>query len=53
MKSLFALFFLSLLLMPDTSKAQHKLTKLWETDTLLRTPESVLFDGKGKRLFGL
>lgn len=51
MKSLFALFFFSLLLMPDTSKAQHKLTKLWETDTLLRTPESVLFDGKGKRLF--
>lgn len=51
MKSLF-FFFLSILLIPQTSKAQqHKLTKLWETDTLLRTPESVLFDAKGKRLF--
>lgn len=51
MKSLF-FFFLSFLLIPQTSKAQqHKLTKIWETDTLLRTPESVLYDAKGKRLF--
>lgn len=51
MKSLF-FFFLSILLIPQTSKAQqHKLTKIWETDTLLRTPESVLYDAKGKRLF--
>ncbi len=41
------LFFLS-----STNHAQtHQLTKLWETDTLLRTPESVLVDTKGKRLF--
>ncbi len=52
MKSLIVLFFLSLLLLPDTSQAQqHMLTKLWETDTIMRTPESVLFDGKAKRLF--
>jgi hypothetical protein len=52
MKSLFALFFLSFMLLQHTSMAQqHGLTKLWETDTIFRTPESVLFDGKGKRLF--
>jgi hypothetical protein len=27
-------------------QAQHKLVKLWETDTILKVPESVLFDGK-------
>jgi hypothetical protein len=27
-------------------QAQHKLTKLWETDTILKVPESVLYDGK-------
>lgn len=52
MKSQIVLFFLSLILLPDTSQAQqHMLTKLWETDTIMRTPESVLFDGKAKRLF--
>lgn len=40
------------MLLQHASKAQqHGLTKLWETDTVFRTPESVLFDGKGKRLF--
>lgn len=37
------------LLMPTRLFAQHKtmkLVKAWETDTTLRTPESVLFDGK-------
>ena len=29
----------------------HSLTKLWETDTLLRTPESVLYDAKEKILY--
>ncbi len=52
MKSLFNLFFLSFILLQHASMAQqHGLTKLWETDTIFRTPESVLFDGKGKRLF--
>ncbi len=29
----------------------HKLTRLWETDALLKTPESVRFDGKRKVLY--
>lgn len=31
--------------------AQHKLTKLWETDTLLKVPESVLYDDENKVLY--
>src|SRR6186713_2124862 len=30
--------------------AQHKLEKLWETDSVLKVPESVLFDGDNKVL---
>ena len=30
---------------------QHQLTKIWETDTLLKTPESALFYKKGGFLF--
>jgi sugar lactone lactonase YvrE len=33
------------------SFAQHKVTKLWETDTLLKVPESVLFDAENKVLY--
>lgn len=34
------------------TKAQtHKLTQLWETDTTLTTPESVLFDSRNKVLY--
>ncbi|MFI5187588.1 MAG: SMP-30/gluconolactonase/LRE family protein [Chitinophagales bacterium] len=33
------------------SFAQHKVTKLWETDTVLKVPESVLFDGENKVLY--
>jgi hypothetical protein len=29
----------------------HSLVKLWQTDTVLKVPESVLFDGAGKVLF--
>ncbi len=29
----------------------HRLEKLWETDTVLRTPESVLLDAKGRILY--
>ena len=29
----------------------HSLVKIWETDTLLRTPESVLYDAKEKILY--
>jgi sugar lactone lactonase YvrE len=31
--------------------AQHKLEKLWETDSVLKVPESVLFDGEHKVLY--
>ncbi|MFT3934041.1 MAG: ATP/GTP-binding protein [Chitinophagaceae bacterium] len=30
---------------------EHSLTKLWQTDTLLKVPESVLFDGGAKVLY--
>lgn len=30
---------------------EHSLTKLWQTDTLLKVPESVLFDGGAKLLY--
>jgi len=33
------------------SSAQHKLTKLWETDTILKVPESVLFDADNNVLY--
>ncbi len=29
----------------------HSLVKIWQTDSLLKTPESVLFDAKGKLLY--
>src|SRR5215470_2720317 len=31
--------------------AQHTATKLWETDTVLKVPESVLYDGENKVLY--
>jgi hypothetical protein len=31
--------------------AQHSATKLWETDTILKVPESVLFDADNKILY--
>ena len=31
--------------------AQHKLEKIWETDSVLKVPESVLFDGVNKVLY--
>lgn len=33
------------------AKAQHQLTKLWSTDTIVPVPESVLFDGHNKVLY--
>lgn len=34
-----------------TATAQHQLVKLWESDTILKVPESVFFDGKNKVLY--
>ena len=31
--------------------AQHSVTKLWETDTLLKVPESVVFDADNNVLY--
>ena len=43
---------LCLLVMSLVATAQTpKLTPLWETDTTLTTPESVLFDAKNKVLY--
>ena len=42
-KALFALF----CCWAANSYAQHKLEKIWETDTIVAIPESVLYDGKG------
>ncbi len=33
------------------ANAQHQLVKLWETDSTLKVPESVLFDSKNKVLY--
>ena len=35
----------------NNSRAQHSLTKLWETDSSLKVPESVLFDAGNKVLY--
>ncbi len=52
MKFLFIIAVFSFSWLGQTAKAQnHTLVKLWETDTLLKTPESVLFDAKEKILY--
>lgn len=45
------LVMLSILLCAAPVFAQHKLIKKWETDSVLKVPESVLFDAKGKVLY--
>lgn len=49
MKSIF--FFAVILAACIHSFAQHSVTKLWETDTVLKVPESVLFDSENKVLY--
>jgi len=43
--------FVITLLSYTTSFGQHQLTKLWETDSVLKVPESVLFDEANKVLY--
>ena len=50
MKSRFYSFILFALISCNISFAQS-LTKLWETDTLLKVPESVLYDAENKVLY--
>jgi hypothetical protein len=47
-RNLLTLSFFSLCL---AGNAQHSLTKIWTSDTILRTPESVLFDPAEKLLW--
>jgi DNA-binding beta-propeller fold protein YncE len=35
----------------NLASAQHQLVKLWSTDSILKVPESVLFDGKNNVLY--
>lgn len=49
MKKLFLLFVAACLF--TIASAQHQLVKLWSTDTILKVPESVLFDGKNNLLY--
>lgn len=44
-------FLLFVIFISQISVAQHSLVKLWETDTLLKVPESVLFDAENKVLY--
>jgi hypothetical protein len=48
-----SIFFAAIILLciSFNSFAQHKVTKLWETDTILKVPESVLFDAENKVLY--
>lgn len=49
MKYVYAIAALTLL--SFTVNAQHSLQQIWETDTTLKTPESVLFDGANNVLY--
>ena len=50
MKQAFYLFVFTVFVC-KISSAQHNITKLWETDSALKVPESVLFDGENKVLY--
>lgn len=49
MKKYFLVTLLSFIFI--AAQAQHQLVKLWETDSILKVPESVLYDGKNKVLY--
>ncbi len=49
MKKYFLLVLFSFIFI--ATHAQHQLVKLWETDSILKVPESVLYDGKNKVLY--
>jgi len=51
MKSIFYALLVIAICTCSTSFAQHALTKLWETDSALKVPESVLYDGENKVLY--
>lgn len=45
------ILFLSLLIIGIEAKAQHSLEKLWETDTIMNVPESILPDFDKKQMY--
>ncbi len=49
--SFYLLMFTVLMISINTKAQTHQLTKIWETDTVLRTPESVLYEAKEKILY--
>lgn len=52
MKRITLVFLVAAILFATGSYAQtHSLVKKWQTDTLLKTPESVLYDAKGQLLY--
>jgi sugar lactone lactonase YvrE len=51
MKKLVFLFVLSICIFTVSYAQQHQLIKKWETDTVLKVPESVLFDANNKVLY--
>lgn len=51
-KMKYILFVAATLLFTTAASAQnHNLTKIWETDSIFKVPESVLFDAKNKLLY--
>ena len=52
MKYLFSFLFFTIIVVTAEIKSQsHTIVKLWETDSVLKTPESVLFSAKEKLLY--
>src|SRR6266496_2708337 len=51
MKKLSFLFAVTLFFLSAANSQQHQLIKKWETDTILKVPESVLFDAKNNVLY--
>lgn len=47
----FTTFFAFILLCGTVSAQEHKLVKIWETDTILKVPESVRYDANRKLLY--
>src|SRR5690606_19722893 len=45
------LLFLAFSFISVNAMAQHALEKIWESDSILKTPESVLFDAESKILY--
>jgi len=51
MKPILFITVIALVCISNVLFAQHTLTKIWETDSALKVPESVLFDGENKALY--